>query len=228
MAKHLVPGVWMSKEEQSIALSTRFVCQMQRRWFELGNDAVWTTVSALNLFFFCGAMAGGGVYLGAAAFTFDVLASSIRISLTLNRLYTLKNEYKVKLDNEPDPSRRRFIEHHLAAINKRIEFEHARLGIHVTGTVFICAAMILALPVFAVNPVFILASALFLFFLWGISFELTRQLEQRRPSEVIKQEDQDRRLRFFSSKKEEPTTVSLGTSDTDENQVDFHPDSPNL
>jgi hypothetical protein len=212
MAKHMVPGVWMSKEEQSIALSTRFVCQVQRRWFELGNDAVWTTISAINIFLLCGAMASGAVYLSFAGFAFDMLNAIIRISIVLNRLYTLKNEYTKKLEQEQDPARKKFIETHVASINKRIEFEQARLGIHVAGTSLVCAAMIFALPVLAVNPVLILASALFLFFLWGITFELTRQLDMRRPNDVIEQVVQDRHLRFFSGKKED----SEPTPDTDD------------
>ncbi|MDI1352019.1 MAG: hypothetical protein PSV35_04500, partial [bacterium] len=47
MAKHTVPGSWMGDNEKSLAWTVRLQCQIQRRWFELGNDLVWVAVGAL-------------------------------------------------------------------------------------------------------------------------------------------------------------------------------------
>ena len=185
IAKHTIPGSWMSDEEWSLSWTTRLGSQIKRRWFEIGNDAIWTLVSALNIFLFFGAMASGGIYLSAAAFAFDVANAAARAYIELKRLYSLQKDYRAMLTKEPSLEQQEAIRNHLKHIENRIHFEQLRFGLHVSGTVLIFAAMALTLPVFAMSAPVILASAIFLLMLWAITFALTRKLDNYRPNETI-------------------------------------------
>jgi hypothetical protein len=199
--KHTIPGAWMGEAEASLGWTTRLYSQLQRRWFEMGNDSVWTAVSALNLFVFIGAAATGAVYLSAAAFAFDVMNAAARAYIELKRLYTLHQEYEELLSKAITRERKEFIRNHLKFIENRIDFEHLRFGLHVTGTVLILGAMSLTLPFLAISPAILLASAVFLDLLWGITFELTRRLDQYRPNETIEVPASVGKLGFFAPKK---------------------------
>jgi hypothetical protein len=199
--KHTIPGSWMSEEERSIAWTERLHAQIQRRWFELGNDLVWTTVAVLNGFVFIGALAPIALYLSVAAFGFDMANAALRAFIELRRLHTLRADYEILLAKEKDQTQKTAIQEHLTHIDKRIHFEQMRFSIHVTGTVLIFAAMALALPVLAVNPIVLLASAVFLLLLWGVSLALTRKLETYRPKDAIEVPTNVSKIGFFSVSK---------------------------
>jgi hypothetical protein len=183
--KHTVPGSWMSDKESSLSWTTRLFSQIQSCWFEIGNDAVWTLVSALNLFLLLGSLASGAVYVSAVAFAFDAVNAAARAYVELNRLYSLQDDYQKMLTKESNLEKQESIRTHLKHIENRIHFEHLRFGLHVSGTVLICAAMALTLPILAVSPPVLLASAIFLLLLWAINFTLTRKLDNYRPNETI-------------------------------------------
>ncbi|RUR12872.1 hypothetical protein [Legionella sp. km772] len=206
--KHTIPGWWMNEAEASLNWTTRLYGQMQRRWFEMGNDAVWTAVSALSIFVFVGAAATGAVYLSTAAFAFDVLNAAARAYVELRRLYSLHDEYEELLEKAGNREQEKFIRNHLKFIENRIKFEHLRFGLHVSGTVLILGAMSLALPVFAISSPVLLASAVFLVLLWGITFELTRRLDKYRPNETIEVPASVGKLGFFAPKPEHKSEVA--------------------
>lgn len=201
MLKHTIPGSWMSEEERALAWTTRLQCQIQRRWFEMGNDLVWTAVSAVNLFVLVGALAGGAVYLSLAAFAFDMIHAATRAFIELRRLYKLRSEYQDMLAKEQSPEKQESIRAYLAHLEERIRFEQYRFTLHVTGNVLIFLAMGLALPVLAVNPVVILASAIFLMLLWAITYALTQKLDNYRPKEAIEMDARVSQLGLFAAKK---------------------------
>ena len=201
--KHTIPGSLQEDKEATLSWTTRLQVQLQRRWFEMGNDAVWTAVSALNLCLFIGAAATGAVYLSTAAFAFDVMNAAARAYVELKRLYTLHKEYKVLLAKEGNKERQDFILNHMKFIEDRIKFEHLRFALHVSSTAIILAAMSLALPFLAVSQPVLLASALFLVMLWGIVFALTRCLDKYRPNETIEVPASVGKLGFFARSKNE-------------------------
>lgn len=185
LVKHTLPGAWMGEAERSLAWTTRLYSQIQRRWFEMGNDAVWTAVSALNLFLFVGALATGAVYLSAVAFAFDMIYAAARAYVELKRLYQLHDEYTVMAVKENNPLQQAAIRTHLQHLEQRIRFEQYRFSLHVSGTSLIFLAMGMALPVFALAPTVVLATAIFLLLLWAINYVLTLKLDNYRPKETI-------------------------------------------
>lgn len=200
LVKHTVPGPWMNAKEAALPWFTRFYSQWLRQWFEQANDNVWIVVSALNLFVFIGASLSAAVYLSTAAFAFDVFNAATRAYIELKRLYTLRQEYEQLLVKEQNTEYQEVIKNHIKHIKIRINFEQMRFALHVVGNILICAAMALALPFLAVNPVGLLASAVFLVLLWGITFELTRRLNNARPKEHINVPTNVSKLGFFAAK----------------------------
>lgn len=205
LLKHTIPGPLMNEQELHLSWTTRLSTQIKRRWFEMSNDVVWTIVSAVNIFLLVGALATGAVYLSLAAFAFDVANAALRAFIELKRLYKLTKIYEEQLKGEADPEQQMLIRNHLKAITKRIQFEHLRFGIHISGTVLILAAMTLALPLFALSPPIVLASAIFLLLLWAITFALTRKLDNYRPNETIEATPKVSQFGFFAAKKPVPT-----------------------
>ena len=200
LLSHTIPHQWMGNKEASASWLSRLQAQIQRRWFEMGNDAVWTGVSVLTLFVFVGGAVTGAAYLSVAAFAFDVVNASARAYIELKRLYTLHKEYRALLAKEETTEGQEFIRNHLKFIENRIQFEHTRFAIHVSGTVLILGAMALTLPFLVISPAVLLASAIFLALLWGIVFELTNQLDKYRPKETIEIAASVGKLGFFAPK----------------------------
>lgn len=204
--KHLVPGPWMHEKERTLFWSTRLYSQIQRRWFETGNDVVWTAVSALNLFVLVGAWAPAMVYVSTLAFAFDAVNAIARASIEWGRLYALQQAYQEKYEQETDGEQKKVILHHLQAIEKRIVFEHERLRLGIINMVTVFLGMILVLPWFATPPAVLFVSALCLLALWGAVYVSATNIEARRPPE---------RLGFFA--RPQPVLLNVPRPD-DEHQ----------
>ena len=204
ITKHTIPGSWMDEEEKSLAWTTRFLAQVQRRWFEMGNDIVWTVLGILSCFVLTGSLVAIAPYLTVAGFTFDVINATRRAYVELSRLYALQEDYEAMLEREENPLRQEEIRQYQSHINERIHFEQLRFSLHVTGTILIVAAMSVALPLLALNPILLLASAIFLLLLWGINYTLTRKLDDYRPKDTIEVPANVSKLGFFAEKNPSP------------------------
>lgn len=226
MLKHTIPGSWMGEPEASLGWTTRLYVQTQRRWFEMGNDAVWTLIAALSLFVFTGTAAPLAMSFSVAAFAFDVVNAAVRAFIELKRLYTLRQGYELMLSQASTKDRKDFIQNHLSAIDNRIKFEQLRFALHVSGTVFILGAMALALPALTISPPLLLASGIFLFLLWAITFELTRRLDKYRPKENIEVPANVSKLGFFAPQK--PNRKFEPLEDSSENEIEGVNRSPAL
>jgi hypothetical protein len=206
--KHTVPGSWMNEKEKSLDWHLRLLTQMQRRWFEMGNDVVWVAVGILTGFILTGALAPIAIYLSIAAFAFDVLNAAARAYIELKRLFTLYDEYNQILAGKRSEEEKQQIREYQRHLLTRINFETKRFAIHVTGTLLILAAMTLAIPALALNPILVLASAGFLLLLWLVNFMLTRKLESQRPNDRVEEVAQVSKLSFFSKRPEVQSAVS--------------------
>jgi hypothetical protein len=171
-------------------------------------------VSVANVFILTGPLAGGAVYLATAAFAFDVIYALTRAYIELRRLYDLKKEYQDMLNAEQSRNQYDAIKNHLKFIDERIEFEHVRFGLHVSGTVLTLAAMSLAIPALGISPLLLVTSAAFLLVLWGVMFHLTRTLEHYRPNETLELASSVSKLGFFSSKKSASSKTPSADLDT--------------
>ncbi|KTD12023.1 hypothetical protein Lgra_1481 [Legionella gratiana] len=185
LLKHTVPGFWMSEEEKSLGLRVRFNAQMQRRWFELGNDSIWLTAGLVNRFILTGALAPFAVYVSIACFAIDIILSVTRAYIELSRLYDLQKQYKSMLKQTSNSSELKKIEEHLDAINNQLDFEWLRLGSHMMTTTAIFLSMAVALPILGFNPLIITIGAACLVAVCFINFALFKIIDESRPKDAL-------------------------------------------
>jgi hypothetical protein len=200
LLKHGIPGPWMDEKEKELEWLPRIQAQFQRRGFELVNDLVWTTVGCINCFVLIGGLSPFALYLSMAAFAFDMVNSSLRAYIELNRLFKLKNEYSLLLKNAASEEERNSIEEFQQFIRRRIDFEQLRLGLHVMSTICVFLAMTLALPIIAVNPLIPLISAVLLILIGITAHILTFVLEQQRPKDNVEKPSDLTQLGIFGKK----------------------------
>ncbi|KTD62414.1 hypothetical protein [Legionella shakespearei] len=201
MVKHTIPWPWMDDKEKALDWYLRFEAQIQRRWFELGNDAVWVFVGLSTCFILTGVLAPLGVYLTLFAFAFDIANSALRAYVELNRLYELQDDYQQMYLEAEDDESREAIKEYQNYLNYRVNFEKLRLGLHLAGTVAVLLAMSLAIPALATNPVLPLIGAVLLILIWIAAFVLTQMLEQYRPDEHLEKPVSVGKTGFFAPKK---------------------------
>lgn len=180
--KHLVPGWWMSEEEQALGTWNRLVAQWQRRWFEIGNDALWVVAGLLSCFLFLGHLTPVGAYLNVLYYLYDVVLPVIRIFLELGRLKGLQAEYRTLAEQETDPDRKREIELYEQHLRTRYVFERNRLLVSVFNTSALLLALVLCLPVmFSINPVLPLVGAILILTITVIAYYAAQAIEKQRP-----------------------------------------------
>ncbi|CEG55678.1 hypothetical protein [Legionella fallonii] len=216
LLKHTIPGFWMEEKEKSLDWCTRFVAQIQRRWFELGNDVVWITVGLLNCFLFIGPLAPVSIYLTVAAFAFDIANTSFRAYIELNRLFELQEYYTALWGKEENEESRQAIKEYQNYITHRIQFEQLRLWLSVANAVAVFLSMSLALPFLVSSPVIPFIGAAFLIAVWVASYTLTQMLEQHRPNDIVEKPANVSKLGFFAQKEKVPSSMLVDKEPTPE------------
>lgn len=204
--KHTIPGSWMTEEEQSVGWASRLAIQLQRRWFELGNDSVWVAVGVINCFLLTGVLAPVGMYVTVSFFAYDIVLGSLRACIELNRLYRLQQEYTELLVGEKNEGSRNSLLNFQKQLQKRIDFDIFRLAINVTTLTVIFLAMCFAIPAFALNPVIPLIGATCLVAVSLVSFIVSRCQEQDRPNDAIEKSSGVSSLGLFKKNKEQKSS----------------------
>ena len=150
--KHVVPGSWMGPRERALGWQTRFKTQMERRWFELGNDIAALVVNLLNCFLFVGALSPLGLYVVGMSLTFDVALASLRAYIEISRLKKLEEKYRGMLVGDLSDDERVETERYIAHLNQRITYEQKRLYIQIMIAAALLIAFAMTFPIFA-NPI---------------------------------------------------------------------------
>lgn len=161
--KHVIPGSWMSDHEKALGWKIRFKSQMERRWFELGNDIAALVVNLLNCFLFVGAMTPIGLYVTAASLAYDVGLACLRAYIEISRLKKLEDSYKEMLAHgmlnsagERIPLTAEEVEEtngYIRHLHERISYEQKRLYMQVMIAATLLIAFALTFPLFAFNPI---------------------------------------------------------------------------
>jgi len=183
--KHTIPGFWMGEEEKSLGWTLRFKAQMQRRWFELGNDIAWVTIGLLNCFLFTGMLSPIATYLTVIFYGYDVGMAAYRAYLELTRLYDLQKQYAALDIRDEGEDYKKELADYQVAISQRIHFEKIRLAHNVATTAAIFITMSFAIPALAINPIIPLIGAVALVLVCLVSFTLLQILEKYRPKDTI-------------------------------------------
>lgn len=200
LMKHLIPGSWMSEQEKSLSWSVRFRGQIQRRWFEFGNDGPWVAFGIVNCFVLTGALAMPvGIYVGFAMQVYDAALAIIRAYVELGRLSKLKERYN-KLSNEPSSfAEKKQLASFLENLEKRMAYEKKRLYVQVINTTAIALAGSLALSLFAFNPMLAVIGAALSVLTTFTIYIAVKWIEGQKPEDKVKLEklDDKAKLRFF-------------------------------
>lgn len=199
--KHLVPGPWMNDNVKELDFIVWLLGQLQRRWFEIFNDAAWMIGGLLNCFILVGPLAPVGVLLNLSLYIYDVVLASVRMAIEITRLKRLQAEYasialKMVANNaspeELDEIRR--FQQHLA---ERLFFEQKRLLLAVVNTSVLTVAFILCMPAALATLIVVpaaVATAISVLALVGAclllastiaTYILTQLLESQRPQNKL-------------------------------------------
>ncbi|WP_131793028.1 hypothetical protein [Legionella birminghamensis] len=189
LIKHSVPGPWMTEQEKNLGFWFRFLAQLQRRYFEIGNDVVWFAAGILNCFVFVGPLAPIAVYFSLACFVYDIIWASVRAGIEIYRFNQLKAQYaEMAEDIKDDDSRRDEYEallRHQKILDHRIRMETYRVLTTVATTTGVCLGFILMLPLFMANPLIPVIGAILFLSATVAGFLATRYFEEQRPRDQL-------------------------------------------
>lgn len=186
LLKHVIPGWWMDTKERNLGGWLRFQAQLQRRWFELGNDSLWMTSGLLNCFVLTGPLAPIGMYLTISLFLFDVLWARLRVHIEHRRLSNLQKDYddlalQMPLEGKESAELTSYREH----LDRRVDFEERRLFITLVNTHMLMFGMCFAFPALAVNPLLPFIGALIVLATTLMVNRYLQGLEQIRPVDRV-------------------------------------------
>lgn len=187
LLKHLIPGKWMNEEEKKLSFMTRLQGQLQRRWFELGNDSIWFAGSLLNCFVFTGTLAPFGMYLAISLALFDALWVGLRAYIELRRLKELELFYRKKeaaLTDDEHAAELEELKEYQQQLQQYIDFEWQRLLLNVTSVTCLFFAMCLAFPLIT-NPVIPFIGASLVITITLLTYIKVQLLEKERPVNPI-------------------------------------------
>lgn len=177
LGKHLLPVEgWLTEEELSLDWKTRLIAQLERHWFELGNDLVTVTVNLTNCFILTGS---ANLYLGIALLTFDVVLASWRANYEIRRLTAIVATYEQipdKIDGDL---------HYLELLNQRIAYEKLRHEVAVVTAVLILLGTTLTLPILAFNITIPLLGALITVLTTMGNMYANQYIEQYKPDDKV-------------------------------------------
>lgn len=184
--KHLIPGPWVEEKERELAFLIRLETQLQRRWFELGNDTIWLTSGLLNCFVFTGVLSPIGMYVTIACFLFDVFWAGLRAFIEFRRLDNLEKQYASMSLNSDNPDELKEYQEYQEYLQQSKAFEQQRLLTSVMSTSALFIAMCFAIPALT-NPVSLFIGALLVISITTITYLRVQHLEVLRPANKIRE-----------------------------------------
>lgn len=186
MAKHVIPGSWMPDEEKKLGWQARFKLQIERRWYELGNDLAWLTVGLINCFVFTGVLAPMAVYLGVVLQGFDLVWACIRAWVETNHMQNNHSQYERMMnDSSLTHVEKNEVRAHLEFSEACMAYEKKKLQLRILNTVVMLIAVGLGMPLLAVNPFLPLIGGIIAVLASGFIYAAGKKIEQNKLPEAI-------------------------------------------
>jgi len=212
--KHIIPGPWMKEPERSLDWQSRFQAQMERRWFEISNDAAWFTGGLINCFVLIGLLAPVALFISLGLQTYDVILASIRFHIEISRMHKLEEDYKRMLSYtaSTDPAYAQ-INDYLIYLEERINYEKKRLSVSIINNCVLVISMMLTLAILSFTPVMPLVGAILAVMITIACYVAVKCIDQQKPKpmEVIKKVAHERHG-FFKDKSSPPSPSSSSSS----------------
>lgn len=191
MAKHMIPGPWMFDEEKKLGWQVRSKLQIERRWYELGNDLAWFSVGFINCFVFTGVLAPAGIYLAVVLQVFDVVWACMQAWFETNHMQSNHHQYQRMMD---DPNltmvEKNEISVHLKFSEACMAYEKKKLNLRILNTVIMLIAVGLGMPFLAVNPLLPLIGAAIAVLASGFIYGAGKTIEKNKLPESVSMFDQ--------------------------------------
>lgn len=213
--KHTIPGPLMNEQEKLLSWHIRLLAQLERRWYELGNDIVWAVLGILNTFLFIGMLTTIGNYIIFPFYVYDIILAVAKTYTDIKRIDGFRQEYQAMLVTETDDKKKQAITEYISHFELRMRYEFLRLGVTVVQTIGVCAAMILALPVFAANPFIPLVGAIWLVSICFITWGMAVYVEKFKPKEELVKSPALSKQGFFAPPKKDESPASDAASERD-------------
>lgn len=190
-AKHIIPGFWMGEKEASLGTYRRTLLQLDKRWFNWGNDGVWLTVGLVNCFVLVGVLSPVAAYLTVGLYAFDVAMAAVRAAIELGRILRLRRQYQRDLRLATTDEERQYLTSMLHHLDKQGLYQFLRMSISLANTTGLLLGMCLTIPALAaINPIIPLVGVSIVLLVMITQFILSWQLEKRlRPDNGIKSRD---------------------------------------
>ncbi|WP_133130689.1 hypothetical protein [Legionella yabuuchiae] len=186
MLKHVIPGHWMSDQEKALGWEARLLAEWKKRWFELGNDTLWLISGIINCFILTGALAPFAIYVSVALQGFDVMLACMRMIHESSRFNRLYKHYETLLkDDKLSYEQREEITTYLRHLQQKMSHEQQRLWLGIINTSVLLGAIILAIPLFGLNPLIPLIGAAIAVSMTIASYIITKRLENKNSSPEV-------------------------------------------
>jgi hypothetical protein len=212
LLKHTIPGEWLSESDRKLSWKTRCLAELDKRWFDLGNDLVWCTSALLNCFILIGQLAPFALHTSLILQGFDLLWISIKAYTELTRFKALDEEYKA-LYNNPKISKddKQDIGHYRYHLNLQMKHEQKKLLLSFTNNTMILLSVILSVPALATSPLVPTIGAVLSVLMTCGAFWGTSYLDRHKPDSNL---DGLKKHSFFKShaeqnKTDEETSIEL-------------------
>lgn len=153
LLKHALPWPQMTKEERSLGFMMRCRGQLERRWFEIGNDLAWLMGGLLNCFVLTGPLSGYAFYVSYALQIYDIVLASMRAYIELSRLTHLKHTYEDFVYGAENAAAASGYFEHLRHLELRIDYERERLFLSIAVAVSLSLSLSLLMPLLSAWPV---------------------------------------------------------------------------
>jgi len=194
---------------------SRFKAQMDRRWFEIGNDAAWFAGGLINCFVLLGVLAPMALVVGMTLQLYDVMLASIRFHIEISRLERLEEDYKRMLSytSSADLAYAQ-INDYLISLKERIHYEKKRLSVSIINNCVLVVSLALTLGILSFTPVFPLVGAILAVMVTIACYVAVKCIEQQKPKpmEVINKVAHDKTALAKHGLFREPSTSSSSSS----------------
>jgi hypothetical protein len=164
ISKHVIPGNWMTKDEEELGWLLRLNAQWMRLWPNVSNDTAWITNGVLLLTYFSGALLPFAIFLAFASSAYDFVMASLRFALSTYRFHQLTKKYNGQTS---DP----LVKQYLDKLENNIQQDKRMLYLALLNFGVVMIGMGLALPwIILLNPALPLVGAVMALFITFVNF----------------------------------------------------------
>lgn len=181
LVTHTICHPWMSKREKELGFLTRFTAQLQQRWFEIGNDLVWSIAGVLACFVWVGPLAPIGIYINVALYAYDVLLMGIRVAIDVWRLRGLQHSYQLMAQNADNYAQRTQAQRMQEQLHLKIIFDYKKLAVALSTTIALLVAIVICMPSFAFSPFIPFVGACLLLAVTLMNYGANKYLDKHEP-----------------------------------------------